>query len=391
MTTANFVRDRFTWLAYGMLGFFAFMQSAPGQLMPFLRDELDLSYTVGGLHMSALAFGMVLAGLGGEGLAVRIGRWAMFWIGGGGLVVGAMLLILGQHPAITIAGTLVMGTIGGLLLTTIQATLSDQHGDQRAYALTEANVAASLCAMFAPLLIGGFESIDVGWRGALVVAAILWGVAALRFARTVTVPPLSNAHTQHGGEASSTIPLSKRFWVYWGALVLGTSVEWCVVFWGADFLDTVVALRTEMASLLMTVFFAAMVFARLAASRLTRHQPAETLLLYAVAITLVGLPLFWLSPVAVLNVVGLFIAGLGIANLFPLALAAATNAAPERADAASARILIGTGTAILSMPLLLGSLADVVGLKTAFGMAAVLLLLTATFAFSANRLINQRT
>ena len=40
--------------------------------------------------------------------------------------------------------------------------------------------------------------------------------------------------------------------------------------------------------------------------------------------------------------------------------------------------------------LLLGSVADVVGLKTAFGVAAILLVLTAIFAFSANHLTRQR-
>lgn len=32
-----FVRDRFTWLAYIMLGYFAYLQAALGPALPFLR------------------------------------------------------------------------------------------------------------------------------------------------------------------------------------------------------------------------------------------------------------------------------------------------------------------------------------------------------------------
>jgi MFS family permease len=66
-----FVRDRFTLLAYFMLGYFAYLQAALGPAVPFLRAELGLSYTIAGLHFSALAIGMILAGLTGAELAAR--------------------------------------------------------------------------------------------------------------------------------------------------------------------------------------------------------------------------------------------------------------------------------------------------------------------------------
>ena len=42
----SFTRDRFTWLAYLALAYFAYVQATLGPLMPFLRDELGMSYTV---------------------------------------------------------------------------------------------------------------------------------------------------------------------------------------------------------------------------------------------------------------------------------------------------------------------------------------------------------
>ena len=52
-----FRRDRLTWVAYVVLAWFAYLQAAPGLVIAHLRDELDLSYSTGGLHVAAFAAG----------------------------------------------------------------------------------------------------------------------------------------------------------------------------------------------------------------------------------------------------------------------------------------------------------------------------------------------
>ena len=48
----SFRRDRLTWLAYALLAWFAYLQAAPGLVVPYLREELDIGYTTGGLHVA---------------------------------------------------------------------------------------------------------------------------------------------------------------------------------------------------------------------------------------------------------------------------------------------------------------------------------------------------
>ena len=69
-----FHRDELTWLAFGMLGFYNYLLSGLGPLMPSLREELGLSYTIASLHFSAFAVGMILAGLVGDRVVRRYGR-----------------------------------------------------------------------------------------------------------------------------------------------------------------------------------------------------------------------------------------------------------------------------------------------------------------------------
>lgn len=66
-----FQRDRFTWLGYLALAFYAYLQAAIGPIMPFLREALQLNYTVAALHFSTFALGMMLAGVLGDRAAAQ--------------------------------------------------------------------------------------------------------------------------------------------------------------------------------------------------------------------------------------------------------------------------------------------------------------------------------
>ena len=57
--------------------------------------------------------------------------------------------------------------------------------------------------------------------------------------------------------------------------------------------------------------------------------------------------------------------GLGIAPLYPLTIGFAIGAAGAEGDAASARFMMAVGVAVISAPVLLGAVADEVGLRSA--------------------------
>lgn len=360
--TRSFTRDRFTWLAYLMLAFYSFFQAGLGPVMPFLRSELGLNFTTAGFHFSAFALGMVLAGSTGDHFAGKWGRAAVFWGGVVGMAAGALAFLLAQKVALTIAATFIMGFSGTLSLVIIQAALSDHHGDQRAIALTEANVAASLSALLVPIFIGFFQLAQLGWRLALSSAILALIIIAWRF-HAVPIPQ-NEVNSQEKLNSEGRLPLV--YWIYWLVIVLGVAIEWCLVFWGAEYLAGTIGLPKTAAVAAMSAFFLAMVIGRYAGSRLTRRAPTEFLLFLALGITLVGFTIFWAVHLPPLNLVGLFLAGLGVSNLYPLTLSRCTSVAPDQADKASARVTLGTGSAIFIAPLLLGWTADQTGIASAF-------------------------
>lgn len=384
---ATFARDRTTWLAYSMLALMSYVPGTLGPSIPFLRAELHLSYTQAGLLPSAIAVGMVCSGMTADRLAGRLGRRFVLWAGGSGLAAGGVCLALVHQVGPAILSAFLMGFFGSLALVMVQAILSDRHGERRAIALTEANIAASLSTCLAPLLVGGFQLVGLGWRGALFLGALLLALIAARFRRTpVPNPPPDSG--QRGSSSGHTLP--PAFWAYWWVIFLVVSIEWCFLVWGAEYLEKVIGLSKINASTTMSLFLLAMVMGRVAGSRLTRVMPVRVILLLALGVTMLGFPVFWLARPAWLNLVGLFIAGLGVANLFPLSMSAAVSVDPGQANLASARVSLGSGSAILLIPLLLGWTADRVSLQNAYGIVAILLVVAAAVTYFNGRVIRER-
>ena len=363
-----FHRDELTWLAFGMLGFYNYLLSGLGPLMPSLREELGLSYTTASLHFSAFAVGMILAGLVGDRLVRRYGRRTVFWTGATGLAAGAVALTIFHTLVLTVGSVLLMGGVGSLVLILIPAILADRHGENRAVAIVEANTLSAATGAMAGLLIGLGEQTAAGWRGALLLSLVIPLFLVIRFGR-VTLPA---AH-QTGARRDVTTRLPLAYWAFWFAVVLTVGIEFSLIFWGADFLVTA-GLSTSAAATTVSLFLWGMVAGRIAGRQFARRMPTERLLLLALGISGAGFFVYWLAPVARVAVLGLFIAGIGVANLYPLIVALALGAAPGQSNEAGARLTFASGTAILAAPLLLGALADAAGIRLAYSVVPIFIL-----------------
>lgn len=286
------------------------------------------------------------------------------------MAAGTLLFITAMTHFLTIPATLIMGMCGGLSIISILAALVDKYPVQNAVAVAEAMVAISASAVVSPLLVGGLESAGIGWRSALLVGVVALIVVFGIYHAEPVPPAISQAETRH------TIHMPRQFWIFIFLIVLVSAVQWCMIYWAADFLDVVVRLGSELSSALISLFFAAVVIGRWLGSRLARTMTTNQVLILAVSVAMVGFPLFWLAQSAPLNVLGLFISGLGMGNLFPMTMAAGIAVVPGQTDAASGRLTTASGVAIIIIPQILGGLADQVGIKSAYTLVLVLLILT---------------
>ena len=365
----RFRRDRLTWLAYLMLAWFAYLQAAPGLVIVHLRDELDLSYSTGGLHVAAFAAGSLVAGMISARLERAVGRRTLFWSSAALMGAGTVGLTVGRVAAATVGSVLLMGLGGGLLLVTIQAALADHHGARRAVALTEANVAASVAYVVLIGLLSLTAALHVGWRAALLVAPVVLVLAWWTNRRlAIDAPPPSTVEHDR---------LPGVFWIAATMLFCMVAAEWCITAWGASFVADAAGVPTDTAVGLMAGFFGGVVAGRAIGSRLTRRHDPERLLALALAVTAAGFAVLWPLTGPVQALVGLSLLGIGLGNLFPMGLAVTVALAPGRAALASARAVGATSFAVLLAPLTVGTLADATSLTAALGVVPVALVLAA--------------
>jgi len=124
----------------------------------------------------------------------------------------------------------------------------------------------------------------------------------------------------------------------------------------------------------LSLFLAAMILGRITGSRLVQRFSAGTVVTVSILIASVGFLTFWKTESVFVGLSGLFLTGLGVANLYPLLLSLTIGAANGNTVQASARATLASGTAILTLPLTLGRLADAVGIRSAYGIVVLLLI-----------------
>lgn len=366
----GFVRDRLTWLAYLSLSAYAFYLYALGPVVAFLRQELHLSYTVASLHSTFWALGTVATGLGFDLTTRRFGRQRVFWLSAATTVVGALLFIVGHQVVVTLLAALVLGTGGTFLGSGSVVALADRHGARSDRALVEANVGASVTSVAVPALLGLLAGTAAGWRiGLLPPLITLLVLYALLRGLPFPPRPLPPAGPRR---------LPRAFWGLCVMVALAVAIEFCIVFFGVPLLVAGAGLPTAGAAAAMSLFFAGELAGRLMGARITRRPGrARRLIAVALAVAMGGFLVLWFARAAALAGAALFVTGLGVANLYPLSIALALGASGGMTDRAMARTQVFVGAAILTAPLLLGVLADRVGVLPALAVEPGLILAAA--------------
>jgi fucose permease len=363
----TFTRSRTTWTVYVLLALYAYFINILGPITPFLQDELRLSYTVSSLHFSAFAAGVLAVGLGGHAVIRRIGRLRALSLGAVGMGLGALLLALGRIPLVTVGASFVMGCIGALILAQVPVVLSEEHGELRGVAISEANVLAMVLASIAPLLVGWLAGLVAGWRLALVAAALLSILVGIFLFKPGRAGGIQLEPSPPAGK------LPSRYWYTWVMLVLADAIEFCTIFWSADFMVDNLGMSPAAAAQGVSLFLVGMLAGRLVSSRLLLYLAERSVLLGSLVLAMLGFAFYWSSASILPGLISLGVMGLGVAGIYPLVLSMALGTARGNESLAGARATLAAGTAILTLPLVLGRLADIVGLRSAFALIAVLL------------------
>lgn len=358
--------------AYRDLGVVGYVLYGVGAASPFLRDALGLSDTQAGLHSSLVAIGLLGAGL----LADRLDRWAgPSRVHAGAALLGAIATVLlawAPALAVTLIAAWLTGLAVGVFIGHVNGLLGSDGGPEARTHLLRANVFGMVGPFVVPLIIALGLATGIGWQLVFLPALVLLAMS-LRDALRHGIPMAQRA------VAAGRLP--RAYWLAWALLVTVIGVEFAVVFWAATLVERQTDASIGDAALAAGGFFAGMLLGRIALSvpAVGRIRP-RLLMRGGLGLALAGTLVVWSAQTPVISGLGLVLAGLGVAGQYPLGSALALAAGQSAPGAAAARLTLASGTAILASPLLLGAVADVVGVAQAWvlvpGACLVALLLT---------------
>jgi fucose permease len=377
---AGLTRDRVTWYAYLSLAYQTYLVTSQGNILPFLKADLGLTYGEVSLHSSAIAVGAFVAGFGGERVVRRLGRTAVLSAAVLGAAAGALLLCLAEAAWQSVGACLVIGLFSAFIPATVSAILFDLHGARRDIAYAESNALCYAFAIVGPLVVALATWLGWNWRTGMLLGALVGVAIVLAF---INVRILGGQRTVEASRAK----LPPAYWAYFTMLAFAVALEFAGLLWAPSYLEKVVGLSAPAAAAGAGAFFAAMLIGRTVGVRLFRIYSTRTLYFGAMAIVLVGFVAYWAGIASpAVAIAGLFVIGLGIANLFALILGFAMNTAGAASDRASARAIVAPGLAILLSPPLLGTFADHAGLHAAQVMIPIYVVLATAAYFVAQAL-----
>jgi predicted MFS family arabinose efflux permease len=353
---------------YGHLAVYGFFLFSFGPVQPLLRDEQGTSHTVAALHGTALALGVVIAGLINTRIGHRFGPERASWIGITVAAVGMINLIAFRSLPFTLIGALITG-VGGSVAINSSTTVFHEHltTQQAEKALTEANAVASFAGAFGTTLVGLLAASRFGWRSAFVVALIGMVLVRVFIYRKPTVIHIPNP----SGHSSGT--LSRKFWIGWISIVTAVGIEFSSSFWAAALIRLRTGANASNSTMIVMVLALCMGIGRYLGSRSIHRASLDRLMIFFLIVTGIGFAVFLTANTNLIAFVGLGIVGLGVSMQYPLAISRLIRLSDHRPDLALGRASLGIGAAIGLSPLLLGFLGDHIGIQKAYLMVPVLI------------------
>ena len=297
--------------------------------------------------------------------ADRLGRRAFLLASGGMMGFGISGLALSGSYAALLVTLVVLYSASGLYDVGINSAAVDleQTTGRRFMALLHAafSAGAALGAVAAGVLV------QAGADFRLIYLALLFPLAVLLVFFAVTRFPAGTGDAPGGGEGGGRYRLYRNLpLLLVGAVaMLGLGSEGEMEHWSGLYLRDTLGLPALLGGSGVAVFYAAMAAGRLGTAGVVRLFGNRRTLICAGALTAVGMMLALATREPSLVVVGFLGVGLSLSGVAPIAFSVAGDLAPGRAGAAiSVVTTLGYGGFLLG-PVIVGGLAELVGLRTA--------------------------
>jgi FHS family glucose/mannose:H+ symporter-like MFS transporter len=328
-----------------------------GPLLPVLSERWALDDAHAGYLFSAQFGGSMLGVMGSSFLMSRRGHRISLLLGLGLMALGAATL-LGMSGMLGMISTLCWGLGFGFVIPTTNLLVSDLNPEKRAAALNLVNfswgVGAATCPFFVAALLRMHSTSSLLYG----VAALLILVAAGMSRVSLLVPrpaPDKVSPAESGMWWSRWIPiLGALFFLYVGC-------EAGVAGWTATYAHRMAAGAGTAWAFMPSFFWAALLLGRATAPVLLRNIRELKLAEFGLALSALGVVALLGARNLSLVAIGASFAGLGLASVFPIAIATLSRKFGAMAPRIAGLMFALAGAGGATLPWLVGYISTRLG------------------------------
>jgi len=318
-----------------------------------------------GVLFFASSLGYVISVLGGGYLGDYRGRRLVVLLGC--FIVALGCAGIGSAPAllVVIIFSFLLGAGGGFIELMVSALISDLYPHRRRAALNFSQVMYGIGAVFAPVTVGSLLDAGVSWRASFFVTAIFALGVALVFRRGIFPPP---------SEIDKVVPkkiigiilneprlpaLALGMFLYVGAEI--GQASWVPYYFAHNF-----GTSATLAGLALSLFWGGVMLGRLLTGKLTERISDLSLLIFTSVLTaffMLGAMLIPRPGWAAVLFLGL---GFFCGPIWPTIVSYAGTIKWHYASTALGIIIASGGVGVMTVPPLMGLIAQHFSLRTSF-------------------------
>lgn len=368
-----------------------------GLTIPYIQTQFQISAAVVGSLVMLYGIGRLVGSMLGSGILARSGiRRTMFW---GTVCILAALIAYGAAPGwwMLRVASFVIGYAFGSLDVVLNAVVVNNHPGKRGLALSLLHACYGTGVFAGPFALAWLLENGWDWRIVPLAVGLLfalgvcgWIGVELAFQRLGVKGNLATASDndhvavqERRGDAKSAAPsigvrtlLASQVFVLAGSIgFIYQGISWALSVWLPTLLLDVHNATVTEASRGISALFVGITAGRVLNSflRSSTIKAYTRMLFLGAVVACVGLAGSLLAPTLNTTLVGVFLTGIGLSIMVPLALAVITSEWPDAVGLLSGVFATLSTAGIVFWPLALGALSDVWGFQAGLGAGVAVL------------------
>ncbi|HTK09297.1 MAG TPA: MFS transporter [Ktedonobacteraceae bacterium] len=370
----------------------------PSSSLPILAKDTNVSLSTAGFTFTISALGTILAVLLSNFLVNKIGTRPIIIIGLGGLISSSILMPITRSFDIWLVAELLQGMSAGFISIGLMMTLSLNFGDQLGEKLNMLHGSMGIGSLLAPMLLSFTLPVTqspvlafalVAADGALCLLALnmLSFTSKQVMTEEIRQPQQAERGTATAGTSMQVLKHA-LFWLMALQICLYVGTESGFSSWLVSSVSQSDAITLQKATPAATLFWIGLTLGRILVAQLIKYGYINnTRLLYISIIGggISGILATTFMSIPLLCFISCFWEGFFIGPIFPSVQAIATRRFSQAPALISSMVMISSGVAGMTIPMSIGDLMPLLGIRGAMFIPGLLCLLISVPFYLGNK------